>query len=86
MVSRIEPDRYADTGFGVKDTPPEVNKLIFEAMMSKTPEERFLMGLNMMATARELVWSGIQSADAGNSTDEAHRLFYLRFHGTPRPW
>jgi hypothetical protein len=86
MVSRIEPDRYANTGFAVKDTTPEVNRLIFEAMMSKTPEERFLMGLDMMATARELVWSGIRSTGANDSSEEAQRLFYLRFHGAPRPW
>ena len=56
MVSRIEPDRYADTGFAVNDTTPEVNAMIFAAMMRKTPEQRLLMGFDMMATARELVW------------------------------
>jgi hypothetical protein len=37
MASRIEPDRYADTGFAVKDTPPDVNARLFAAMMRKTP-------------------------------------------------
>jgi hypothetical protein len=37
MISKIEPDRYADTGFAVKDTPPEVNATLFTAMMRKTP-------------------------------------------------
>ncbi len=32
--------RYADTGFAVRDTAPEVNAMIFAAMMRKTPEER----------------------------------------------
>ena len=43
MVSRIEPDRYADTGFAVKNTAPEINAMIFAAMMRKTPEERLLI-------------------------------------------
>jgi hypothetical protein len=34
----------------VKDTPPEINARLFAAMMRKTPEERLLMGLDMMAT------------------------------------
>lgn len=79
MVSRIEPDRYADTGFAVKDTAPEINAMIFAAMMRKTPEERLLMGFAMMATAREMVWSGIEP----ERTDEEKRnRFIRRFYGT----
>ena len=83
MISRIEPDRYADTGFAVKDTPPEINTMIFEAMMRKTPEERLLMGLDMMATARQLVWG---SLDAHKSTAEKRREFFQRFYGEECPW
>lgn len=54
MVSRIEPDRYADTSFAVKDTPPEINARLFGAMMRKTPSERLLLCLDMMATGRAL--------------------------------
>jgi hypothetical protein len=54
MVSRIEPDRYADTGFAVKDTPPEINARIFAAMMRRTPAERLMMCFDMMATGRAL--------------------------------
>lgn len=83
MVSRIEPDRYADTGFAVKDTAPEINAMIFAAMMRKTPQERLLMGFDMMATAREMVWNGL-----GSQGTEAERrsLFFRRFHGTEAPW
>ena len=83
MVSRIEPDRYADTGFAVNDTTPEINAMIFAAMMRKTPEERLLMGFNMMATARELVWSGIGPEETG---EERRRLFYKRFYGVEATW
>ena len=83
MVSRIEPDRYADTGFAVEDTAPEINAMIFAAMMSKTPEERLLMGFDMMATAREMVWSGLGTE---GTDDERRSRFYQRFHGTACPW
>lgn len=83
MVSRIEPDRYADTGFAVKDTPPEINSMIFAAMMRKTPEERLLMGFDMMATTRELVWSGI---GPDGSDAERRNRFFQRFHGMDCPW
>ena len=86
MVSRIEPDRYADTGFAVKDTPPEINQRLFDAMMRKTPAERLLMSLDMMATARELVMHGIQH-EAGTVSDiEMKRRAFQRLHGVPCPW
>ena len=82
MVSRIEPDRYADTGFAVKDTAPEINAMIFAAMMRKTPEERLLMGFDMMATARELAWSSLQ--DLGSET-ERRQAFFRRYHDVDCP-
>ncbi len=83
MVSRIEPDRYADTGFAVKDTAPEINAMIFAAMMRKTPEERLIMSFDMMATARELVRNNL-----GTQGTEAERRaeFYQRFYGIDCPW
>lgn len=82
MVSRIDPDRYADTGFTVKDTAPEINARLFAAVMRKTPEERLLMGLDMMATARQLVWSsvGTEGSDA-----ERRAAFSRRFYGEELP-
>lgn len=74
MVSRIEPDRYADTGFAVADTSPEINARIFAAVMAKAEGERLLMGLSMLATARKIVWSSIpadlpsQSGGVGSSS------------------
>lgn len=82
MVSRIEPDRYADTGFAVKDTPPEINAMLFEAMMRKTPEERMLMGFDMMATARALVWSGVQYLPTEGAR---RREFFRRYYAMECP-
>ena len=82
MVSRIEPDRYADTGFAVRDTAPEINERLFAAMMRKSPEERLFMGLDMMATARRLVWS---SLGAEGSEAERRAAFYRKFYGEEYP-
>lgn len=83
VVSRIEPDRYANTGFAVKDTALEVNAMIIAAMMRKAPEERLLMGFDMMATAREMVWSSIST----ESTDAERRTEFCRgFHDVACPW
>ena len=86
MVSKIEPDRYADTGFAVKDTPPEINRRLFDAMMRKSPAERLLMSLDMMATARELVMQGVLRKSGTVSDVEAKRLAYQQMHGLPCPW
>lgn len=82
MVSKIEPDRYADTGFAVKDTSAEVNDRLFEAMMKRDPAERLIMGLDMTATARALVWSSIP---VGMPECEKRSLFFARFYGETLP-
>jgi hypothetical protein len=86
MVSQIEPDRYADTGFAVKDTPPEINQRLFAAMMRKTPEERLLMGLDMMATAREMVRDGLRHEAPTLPQVGMQRLFFQRLYGLALPW
>ena len=79
MVSKIEPDRYADTGFSVKDTAPEVNALLFREMMQRTAGERLAMGMEMTATAKALVWA---SLPAGLPEAERRAAFCERFYGT----
>ncbi|MES2924367.1 MAG: hypothetical protein V4819_22640 [Verrucomicrobiota bacterium] len=67
----------------MKDTAPEINSMIFAAMMGKTPEERLLMGFDMMATARELVWASLGNQ---GTDDERRAEFCQRFHGMACPW
>ena len=86
MVSQIEPDRYADTGFAVKDTPPEINQRLFAAMMCKTPEERLLIGLDMMATAREMVRDGLRHEAPTLPQVGMQRLLFQRLYGLALPW
>lgn len=78
MVSMVEPDRYADTGFFVKDTPPELNALLFRRMMERTPGERLRMGFDMLATAKALV---LASLPANLSEAERRAAFLERFYG-----
>ena len=80
MVSKIEPDRYADTGFSVKDTAPEVNARLFRLMMSRRAGERLAMGMDMTATAKALVWA---SLPAELPEAERRAAFCERFSGAP---
>lgn len=55
-------------------------------MMRKSPEERLLMCLDMMATARILMRRGIER-ECGSMTElERKRLAFQRIHGVPCPW
>jgi hypothetical protein len=83
MVSKIEPDRYADTGFSVNDTAPEINSMIFQRMMQRSSGERLMMGMDMQATARALVWASIPE---NLPADTRRRAFFERFYGEPSPW
>ena len=82
MVSKIEPDRYADTGFSVKDTSPEINAMMFQRTMALTDSARFLMGMSMLEPSRAIVWGSVSS-----EPDPAKRrkLFFERFYGQPLP-
>jgi hypothetical protein len=77
-ASQIEPDRYADTGFSVADTPAELNEHLFRKMMAKTGAERLIIGCQMADSARELVWSGIPEELSPN---ERRKVFLNRFYG-----
>jgi hypothetical protein len=83
MVSKIEPDRYADTGFSLADTDPVVNEMLFSLMMRRSPEQRLLMGMDMTTTAKQLVWASISP-----ELPEKHRRaeFYQRFYGETCPF
>jgi hypothetical protein len=82
MVSEVEPDRYANTGFSVKDTAPEINEMIFRRTLALTHSERFLMGMSMLATTREMIWASIPSE---LPSAERRRQFYRRIYGEQLP-
>lgn len=82
MVGKIEPDRYANTGFSVRDTAPEINERIFQRTMALTHSERFLMGMSMLSTAREMIWASIPNE---LPEPERRRQFYRRLYGVELP-
>ncbi len=82
MVSKIEPDRYANTGFSIKDTSPEMNALLFEKMMQKSQEERFIMGLEMLSAAKQMMWTSIPE---NLPEAERRKLFFERFYSEAWP-
>jgi len=75
-------ERYPDTGFGVKDTPPEINRRIFVQMMSRSPEERLLVGFSMLSAAKELIRASLPSDLPCAQRD---RLVYERLYGEQLP-
>ncbi len=79
MGLEIESDRYPDTGFSVRDTSPEVNRLMFERTMALTGEKRFLMGISMFDTARSMILASLP-----DKADERERklLVFERTYGT----
>ncbi len=78
MVSRIEPDRYADTGFSIADTPPDLNVHLIRQMMQKTGPERLITCCAMAVTVRQIVWSGIPQ---DLSDRKRRQLFIDRCYG-----
>jgi hypothetical protein len=45
----------------MNDTTPEMHQYQYDLIMSKTPSERFEMGLEMMESGRELMIAGIKA-------------------------
>lgn len=82
MGKETTTDRYADTGYSVKDTPPEVNRWMFESFMSLSCERRFLMGISMLSTARELILSSLPTT---LSIHERKLELFKRLYGYPFP-
>ncbi len=78
MVHPLESERYADTGYGVKDTSPEINQIMFQQMMAKTPEERLQIGFSMLGSAKELIAASLPK---GLSDRERRRMIYERLYG-----
>lgn len=61
----------------MNDTPPEIEKRYRDMLMSRSGEERFLMGIRMFDVARQIVLSSLPP----NLTDiERKRLLCERFY------
>ena len=65
------------------DTPPEVAELVRQKIMSRTGEERFLMGVRSFEAAREII---LASLPAELSSEELRRQLFQRIYGEPLPF
>ena len=62
----------------MKDTSTEMQKIYHNLLMSKTGEERFLMGISMFQTTREFV---LASFPKDLSKKQKKKLLLERFYG-----
>ncbi|HXB60551.1 MAG TPA: hypothetical protein VNU95_13345 [Candidatus Acidoferrales bacterium] len=65
------------------DTPPEIAELVRQKIMSRTGEERFLMGTRMFEAAREVI---LASLPPGLSPEELKRQLFQRIYGEALPF
>lgn len=64
------------------DTAPEIAEMVRWKLMSRSGEERFLMGVRMFDAAREMI---LASLPAGLSPQELKRQLFQRLYGQPMP-
>ena len=63
------------------DTHPEIAVRFRDLMMSKTGQQRLLMGCSMYDTAKQIVRSAIYNSRPGITDAEIKREIFLRFYG-----
>ncbi len=65
----------------MNDTHPDVAIRFRELMMSKTGEQRLLMGCSMYDAAKQIVRSAIYNSRPGITETEMKKEIFLRFYG-----
>lgn len=63
----------------MKDTSPEIQHKFRDLIYRKTPEERFLMGLEMIESGRELMITGIKMERTDYTREEINLELLRRF-------
>ena len=66
----------------MNDTHPDIAIRFRDLMMSKSGEERLLMGFSMYDAAREIVHSAILAQRHGITPEEMRQEVFLRFYGS----
>ena len=66
----------------MKDTSPEIEKIQFELMMKKTPNERIALACEMFMSARELFLAFLPK---DLSDEEIKKRLYFRTYGEHLP-
>lgn len=62
------------------DTPEHIHKKQLEVIFSKSPEERFLMGLQMTEGVRQIVINSIKIANPSMSESDLKIEFIRRYY------
>jgi hypothetical protein len=63
------------------DTHPDIAVLYRDLMMSKSGQERLLIGCSMYDTAKQIVRSAIYNDRPGITDEEMKKEIFLRFYG-----
>ena len=66
----------------MKDTSPHMEQKFREMLMTRSNEERFMMGISMFDTARHIVISSIKHENPDISEEELRVQIFLRFYGS----
>ena len=64
----------------MNDTTPEVHKKQLEIIMSKTPQERFMMGLEMVDSVYTMVSNSIRQQNPNLSPAELQVAIFKRYY------
>ena len=69
----------------IRDTPPEVAEMVRSRLMARSPEERFMMGVQMFEAARAMV---LASLPKDLPPVELKRRLFERIYGfaAPEDW
>jgi len=62
----------------MEDTPRHIRELVYQTVMARTEEERFLMCAEMFETSKELAKIGMPE---GLSSSEQDAYIFKRLHG-----
>lgn len=62
------------------DTSPEITELVRQKLMTRSGEERFIMGVQMFEAARAMA---LASLPASHSPEELKRQLFQRIYGQP---
>jgi hypothetical protein len=82
MDRKAPSDIYPDTGYSLKDTSPEVNRIMFERIMAMSGEERVLLGSSMRDATIRLILAGMPKE---LTEAERKRRLYESLYGEPLP-
>lgn len=77
----VELQKDIQRGNTMNDTHPDVAVRYRDLMMSKTGQERLLMGFSMYDTARQIVRSAIYNNRPEINDEEMKKEIFLRFYG-----